>query len=113
MAATFDVGLIVTSRRLSLMELATRLGRKPQTGSHDKGEPRGLKRSGLVWTCTVWRENVRDADASVYQQCSQLLRDMPPACAELLAAEPDDISVTLHVAVFYESAYCNFVAPRS
>lgn len=87
--------------------------RQPQPGSHDRGEQRGKPGDSLIWSCTVWREHARDSDASVYAQCTQLLREMPPICAELLATEADDISVILDVAVFYDGAYCDFMMPRS
>ena len=37
---------------------------------------------------------------------------MPPKCIELHTSEPDDISVSLDIAVFYKSAYFNLVMPR-
>lgn len=108
MAKNFDVSLLIRSRKLSLSELSSRLEREPQSGSHDKGSPRG----SVTWEYTFWRENACDADSSLYAQCSQLLRDIPPKCIELLVAEPDDISVWLDVALFYEGAYCEFDLPR-
>lgn len=108
MAATFDVGLKVTSRRLSLVELAARLGQEPGSGSHDKGD---LRIDGSPWTVTVWRANARDAGVPLLTQCLQVLRDMPRECVELLAGEPEEVSVSLDVAAFYEGAYFNIVLP--
>ena len=113
MSDRIDVGLIITSNRLSLVELAKRLGRDPPNGSHDKGEPKGLLKRGLTWPCTFWRENVYDTDAPLVTQCMQILKQMPPKCIELLNTEPNDISVSLSIAVFYKSAFFNLNVPRS
>jgi len=95
----FYVGLAVTSRKLSLSELAERLGRQPRPGSHDKGAPRGLR--GDTWAQSVWRENARDVNAVWCDQALQLLRDAPPGLGALRAAEPDEVSISLDVAVFF------------
>jgi len=107
-----DVGLKVTSHRLSLLDLAARLERDPQSGSHDNGSPRGSPRSGLVWDCTIWRENARDEDATLEVKCKQLLFDMPPKCIELRESYPEDISVYLSIAIFYTGAYASVTLPR-
>lgn len=109
MSTTFDVSLVVMSRRLSLPELASRLEREPQTGSHDK---RDLRRGDAAWGCTIWRGNSQDANAPWCEQCFRLLREMPPKCIELRTADPDDISVGLQVAAFYEAAYFDLTLPH-
>ncbi len=109
----FNSAVVVTSCTLSLPELTARLGREPQSGSgsHNRGDQRGLPGQGLTWDRTIWRENAQDDKAPLYEQCSQLLQDMPPKCVELLLAEPNDIAVSLDIVVFYESAYVSFVLP--
>jgi hypothetical protein len=108
MTAQFDVGLVVTSQTLSLSELTLRLQREPQSGSHDKGAPRP---SGAFWTISVWRENARDSNASLEAQCLQILKDVPPACMQLVEAAPDDVSISLDIAVFFEDAYLRVQLP--
>jgi hypothetical protein len=112
-ARQFDLSLIVCSGRLSLLDVATRLRREPEAGSHDKGDPRGLPASGMRWDVTVWRQNARNPDSALAEQCSQLLADMPPGCAELVAAEQDDISVYLDIAVYFNTAYLALTLPRT
>ncbi len=103
MATRYGVSLVVLSHRLSLPQLAAKLGREPGNGSHDMGAPRVR---GTVWPYTVWREDAHDSDAPWHEQCLQPLREMPPECLAVLAAAPDDIAVSLDVAVFFETAYC-------
>ena len=106
---SWDVALIVESGKFSLSDLATRLERNPQSGSHDKGTPRFR---GLLWERTYWRENARKPDAPLQQQCWQVLEDMPPKCSELIAAEPDDVSIYLCIAGFFETAYFSLILPH-
>jgi len=108
MVATFEVGLIVTSRSLSLMELARPLGQEPAAGSHNKGDARI---DGSRWETTVLWLNTRAAGAGLLAQCLQVLGDMPPKCAELAGGKADDLCVSLDVAAFYEGAYFNVVLP--
>jgi hypothetical protein len=113
MASDFNVGLLMISRKLSLAELTVKLGQEPQSGSHDKDTPRSVVRQNVTWPCTVWRANASDPDACWHEQCLQLLRDMPQKCVELVAMEPNDISVLLSVAAFYRSAYFDLVLPST
>ena len=100
-----------TSRKLTLLELAERLERTPQSGSHDKGTPRGL--GGETWEQTVWRENASDANATWCEQALQLLRDMPSGWGGLFAAERDDVSISIDVAVFCVEAYWSLHLPTN
>ena len=113
MATKFDVSMIITSRRLSLSELAVRLERKPPKGSHEIGDPRGLRIHGKVWEETSWRENALDTTLAWHEQCLCLLREMPPRCVDLRASDPGDITISLDVAAFFEDAYFNIVVPPS
>ncbi|HEY4308627.1 MAG TPA: hypothetical protein VGN12_04160 [Pirellulales bacterium] len=97
---------MVTSKRMSLAELATALGRPPQAGSHDKG---ARHPSGKSWDVTIWRANSLDPSAALEVQSVQLLNDMPSACADLLATSPDDITVTLDVAVYFLTPYSSSI----
>ena len=112
MSKPFDVSLAVTSRRFTLAELTARLGRKPSPGSHDKGERRGSSNSNQSWDCNVWRQNPADDSLPLADQCLELLRTMPSACGELRAADPDDFSVSLDIAVFFNTAYFSLVLPH-
>lgn len=112
MSRRFEAALIVTSGRLTLSELAARLQREPSSGSHDKGSIRGFPSWGKRWTHTVWRQIASCLDGPLLEQCEQLLADMPPGCAELVRAEPEDISVCLDIACFFQTAYFNLTLPR-
>ena len=100
----FDVGLVVTSKSLSLSDLARRLGRQPQAGSHGKGTPRTY---GTPWAYSVWRENSLDGSASLEEQCLQLVEAIPRACRGLVESNPEDVSVFLDIAVYFETAYAS------
>jgi hypothetical protein len=113
MATTFEASLKVTSRTLSLAELTAGLGRGPQSGSHEKGSPRGLSGSGLTWEYSVWRQNAPDADAPLETQCLTLLQEIVPKYKELLVAAPGDISVWLALVAYYEGAYFSLILPRN
>lgn len=113
MAVRFLVGLIITSRTRSLAELATLLGQEPQSGSHDKGDPRGLSGSGSVWSDTVWRQDASDSSATWREQCSDLLRQIPAKATELLDISSDDSSIYLDIAVFSSDAYASIVVPHA
>src|SRR5438034_1269714 len=102
MGRKFDVSLLITSKALSLTELAALLERPPQTGSHDKDE---MHPRGSTWKTTIWRENARDPNAPFEVQCAQLLTDLPSKCSELIATKAEDIAVSLDVAAYFQTAY--------
>ena len=109
MATGVDISLVVESHSLSLMELSKRLEREPDSGSHNKGDPRAKDK---VWGSTIWRENTFDASLSWCEQCFHLLQKLPPKCKDLLATALDDISIFLDIAVFYESECLSFNMPK-
>jgi hypothetical protein len=109
MGKEFDASLVITSKSLSLIELATLLERQPQSGSHDKGAPHSR---GNTWGITIWRENARDQGASLEAQCLQLLGDMPSKCADLLA-DKSNFSVKIDVAVYHDSVNCSVPIPAN
>ena len=106
----FDISLVVTSRNLSLTELSQILGKEPQSGSHCKG---GARLTGEKWDCSVWRENARDTNADWRDQCLSLLREIPANWADLQSRYPDDISISLDMALFYDTAYASISMPPS
>jgi hypothetical protein len=65
-----------------------------------------------TWSCTIWRENAADTNALWPEQCLQLLRQMPFRSQELFAADPEDISIVLDIAVFYKTAYTSIALPH-
>jgi len=109
MARKCDVALVIQSGKFTLSELSARLERNSEPGSHEKG---GLRPHGMPWERTVWRANASDNDAPLRAQCLQLVRDMPPKCAELMAAEPDDVSVWMDIALFFDTAYVTLTLGR-
>lgn len=109
MRKEFDASLVVTSKSLSLSEVGALLERQPQSGSHDKAE---MHPSGKHWSVTIWRQNAHDQLASLEVQCLQLLDDMPPKCADLLA-DKSDIEVEISVAVYHDTVNCSVPIPAN
>ncbi len=113
MANRCSVGLVFESAELSLSELSAILGREPPSGSHEKGEPRGLPGRGLAWERSQWREDAPDANAPLLVQCESLLAGLPAGWMKLHHSSSEDVSAWLDIAVFFTSAYFSVTLPRS
>lgn len=84
------------------MDLAARLGRPPQSGSHDKDD---IRIDGSKWNFSIWRENVADQSLPLDKQCAELIDDFPLAYLQLQSVHIGDFAAFLDVAAFFETAY--------
>ncbi len=50
---------------------------------------------------------------ALHSQLAQVLSDVPPKCAELLASRTNDISVCISAAVFFASTYVEVSLPHT
>jgi hypothetical protein len=95
----FSVSLVITSPSLSLDELSSRLGRVNSPGSHNRGDPRPIKRS---WAKTVWYlDSGAPKDAPLEQHIADLERQFP--ASQLLQVLPDGCTVLIDVAIFFDT----------
>jgi hypothetical protein len=105
---TFSVSLDVTSTKLSLHEIAARIGMEPSPDSHDKGSPRGR---GSTWSATIWRLSSQPPESAPLKvHLEDLLSKfhegvLTSACAIL------DAQVDLSIGVFFDEAYCSVSIP--
>ncbi len=100
---TFYVSLLVCNPSLSLDQLSSALGLQPSGGSHNKGEPHVLEKSGWPpWSETVWRlDSGVSEDAPVLDHLEGLKGRLPPG--DLVRRLPANSTVLIDVAVFFDT----------
>jgi hypothetical protein len=104
----FGVSILVQSPSLNLDELSQKLGRPHSSDSHTIGEPH---RGGSAWSKTAWRfDSDASEGASVQDHLENLKARFPPT--ELVALLPADCTVSIDIAIFFDTANVSLSVPR-
>jgi hypothetical protein len=99
-----SVSLDISTPSLSLDELSRLLGRRPSSGSHDRGDfRRSLGPEQRRWTETVWRMESTAKSSDIGEHLASLVAQCPPEVVSR-GALSRDCKTNISVAVFFDTA---------
>ncbi|MFO0775133.1 MAG: hypothetical protein U0172_10775 [Nitrospiraceae bacterium] len=105
-----EVGLLITSRTLSLSDISAHLGLPYASGSREKGSKLGKQE---VLAMTVWRlDTPTGAAHRIETAFSELTTQVPPERINSLLASAPDTAVWFDVAVYFDTPMAAVQIPK-
>ncbi|MBP8116773.1 MAG: hypothetical protein KAY09_03490 [Nitrospira sp.] len=104
-----EVSLLVTTAKLRLAEISSRLGCPYSSGSHEKGAPR---LTGAPFDQTIWRLSPAKASAqTLKEQFEKIASHLQPDAFSRLGVLPDDAEVYFDIAIYFDTPMASLSIP--